>query len=219
MWLSEWPWRCTLLLQFAAAVGDLIGFRWFLGQRVRKGSNKRAFGFFECVYTGNMSTQTTDATTVLPPADMEAMLDLSRFLAHVTEPAALLGPDGQTVPLPIEAYQVLVKVVESMRAGKAITVAPLDQRLTTQEAADFLGISRPTLVKLLEQGEISYERPAAGRHRRVRLSDVLAYQVRKRQERRVTLDQMTADAVEAGLYDVVPDYSEALRAARKRRAS
>ena len=109
--------------------------------------------------------------------------------------------------------------VESMRAGKAITVAPLDQRLTTQEAADFLGISRPTLVKLLEQGEIPYERPAAGRHRRVRLSDVLDYQIRKRQERRTTLDQMTADAAEAGLYDEVPDYSEALRRARKRRAS
>lgn len=59
------------------------------------------------------------------------MLDLSRFLAQVSEPAALLGPDGQTVPLPMEAYQVLVKVAESMRAGKAIMVAPLDQRLTT----------------------------------------------------------------------------------------
>lgn len=177
------------------------------------------FGFFECLYTGHMSTQTTEATTVLPPADMEAMLDLSRFLAHVTEPAALLGPDGQTVLLPMEAYQVLVKVVESMGAGKAITVAPLDQRLTTQETADFLGISRPTLVKLLEQGEIPYDRPAAGRHRRVRLSDVLDYQMRKRQERRTTLDQMTADAAEAGLYDKVPDYSEALRTARKRRAS
>lgn len=67
-----------------------------------------SFGFFEFVYTGLMSTQATEATTVLPPADMEAMLDLSRFLARVTEPAALLGPDGQTVPLPIEAYQVLV---------------------------------------------------------------------------------------------------------------
>ena len=166
-----------------------------------------------------MSTQTTEATTVLPPADMEAMVDLSRFLAHVTEPAALLGPEGQTVPLPMEAYQVLVKVVESMRAGKAITVAPLDQRLTTQEAADFLGIRRPTLVKLLEQGEIAYERPAAGRHRRMRLSDVLDYQRRKREERRTTLDQITAEAAEAGLYEEVPDYSEALRKARKHRAS
>lgn len=105
-----------------------------------------------------------------------------------------------------------------MRAGKAITVAPLDQRLTTQEAADFLGISRPTLVKLLETEQISYERPGAGRHRRVRLSDVLDYQNRKRQERRRTLDQMTAGAAGAGLYDEVPDYSEALRTARKRRA-
>ncbi len=179
----------------------------------------KAFGFFESVYTGHMSTQTTEATTVLPPADMEAMLDLSRFLSHVTEPAALLGPDGQTVPLPMEAYQVLVKVVESMRAGKAITVAPLDQRLTTQEAADFLGISRPTLVKLLEQGEISYERPGAGRHRRVRLDDVLGYQLRKRAERRLALDELTAQAADAGLYDDVPDYSAALREVRKRRAN
>jgi len=66
------------------------------------------------------------------------------------------------------------------RSRKALTIAPLDQRLTTQEAANFLGISRPTLVKLLGQGEISYERPAAGRHRRVRLNDVLDYQRRKR---------------------------------------
>jgi excisionase family DNA binding protein len=129
------------------------------------------------------------------------MLDLSRFLAQVSEPAALLGPDGQTVPLPMEAYQVLVKVAESMRAGKAIMVAPLDQRLTTQEAANFLGISRPTLVKLLDQGEISYERPAAGRHRRVRLNDVLDYQRRKRAERRAALDELTEQAAAAGLYE------------------
>ncbi len=165
-----------------------------------------------------MATQATESTTLLPPADMEAMLDLSRFLARVTAPAALLGPDGQTVPLPMEAYQVLVKVVESMQAGKAITVAPLDQRLTTQEAADFIGISRPTLVKLLEEGEIAYDRPGSGRHRRVRLSDVLDYQTRKREERRSTLDRLTAEAAKAGLYDVAPDYSEALRAARKHRA-
>lgn len=166
-----------------------------------------------------MSASTTEPTTVLPPADMEAMLDLSRFLTQVVEPAALLGPDGQTVPLPIEAYQILVKVVESMRAGKAITIAPLDQRLTTQEAANFLGISRPTLVKLLDRGEIPHERPAAGRHRRIRLSDVLGYQQRVRVERREALDELTGQAAAAGLYETVPDYSEALRASRNPRVS
>jgi excisionase family DNA binding protein len=165
-----------------------------------------------------MSTPASEATTVLPPADTGAMLDLSHFLQHVSAPTALLGPDGQSVPVPAEALQVLRRVVASMQAGKAITIAPLDQRLTTQEAANFLGISRPTLVKLLEQGEISYERPAAGRHRRVRLNDVLDYQRRKRADRRATLDELTEQAAEAGLYDGVPDYTEALNAARKRHA-
>jgi len=101
------------------------------------------------------------------------VLDLSRFLELVGEPTALLGCEGQAVPLPTEAYTVLVYVAAWMRAGRAVTIAPLDQRLTTQEAADFLGISRPTLVKLLERGEIHFERPAGGRHRRVRLTDVI----------------------------------------------
>lgn len=138
--------------------------------------------------------------TVLPPAEIEAMLDLSRFLEQVGGPVALLGPDGQTVPLPMEAYRLLVTVVASMRSGKAVTIAPLNQRLTTQEAADYLGISRPTLVKLLDQGEISFERPAAGRHRRVRLDEVLEYQSRMRVQRRATLDELTAKAAELGLY-------------------
>lgn len=186
------------------------------------GSTNTLSVFSSCSYDGCMSTQTSvhaaESTTVLPPADLEAMLDLSRFLAHTSAPAALLGPDGQTVPLPMEAFQVLVAVVESMRAGKAITVAPLDQWLTTQEAANFLGISRPTLVKLLEQGEIPFERPTSGRHRRVLLNEVLDYQRRKRAQRRVTLDELTEQAVAAELYDEVPDYTEALRVARKRRA-
>ena len=103
-----------------------------------------------------------------------------------------------------------------MRDGKAITVAPIDQLLTTQQAADFLGISRPTLVKLLESDEIPHESPGAGRHRRVRLRDVLDYQERKRSRRRLALDELTQDAVGAGLYEAEQaDYADALRLARR----
>lgn len=144
------------------------------------------------------------------------MLDLSRFLDRHPEPAALVGPDGQTVPLPLEAFRVLVAVAAAMREGKAITVAPIDQLLTTQEAADFLGISRPTLVKLLESGEMPFERPGAGRHRRVRLQDLLRYRDRRRVERRAALDTLAREAVEDGLYDATADYTAALKAARKR---
>lgn len=163
-----------------------------------------------------MGTQTIDQT-VLPPQDLEAMLDLSRFLDRHPEPAALLGPDGQMVPLPLEVFRVLEAVAAAMREGKAITIAPVDQILTTQEAADFLGISRPTLVKLLESGEIAFEQPGAGRHRRVRLQDLIAYQDRRRTTRRQALDDLTHEAAEAGLYDTDVDYTAALKAARKRR--
>lgn len=156
-------------------------------------------------------------TTILPPQDLEQMLDLSKFLEQVNEPAALVGPDGQTVPLPLEAFRVLNDVAHAMREGKAITVAPVDQLLTTQEAADFLGISRPTFVKLLEGGQIPFERPGAGRHRRVKLEDVLDHQRQVTHARRATLDELTAEAASAGLYDDPPDYDKALAVARGKR--
>ncbi len=147
------------------------------------------------------------------------MLDLSRFLEHVSAPAVLVGPDSQTVGLPEEVYRVLSDVVDAMSHGRAITVAPVDQMLTTQEAADFLGVSRPTLVKLLESGRIPFERPGVGRHRRVRLEDVIAYQKRTAQDRSNTLDSMTLEAVETGLYDDVSEnYETSLRRARQDKA-
>lgn len=163
-----------------------------------------------------MTAKMSDKHTVLPPSDLEEMLDLGKFLEGLTEPAALLGPDGQTVPLPLEAFKVLCDVVEAMRVGKAITVAPVDQMLTTQEAANFLGISRPTLVKLIEDGQIPHELTSGGRHRRVRLQDVVSYQGEKRTSRRQELAGLTTDAYAAGLYENSElDYQEALKRARQ----
>ena len=72
-----------------------------------------------------MNTQLGERRTVLPPQDLEPMLDLSKFLDHITAPAALLGPDGQTVPLPLEAFNVLVEVAHAMRAGRRAMVGAL----------------------------------------------------------------------------------------------
>ena len=167
-----------------------------------------------------MSTE-ADASSeriVLPPSDGAAMLRLSTFLKQQTEPAVLVGPDGQTVPLPAEVHEVLVQVAAAMLAGTALTVAPLEQRLTTQQAADILGVSRPTLVKLLESHEIPYEQP--GRHRRVRLADVLDYRDRRRRDRREHLAAMTRQAVEDRLHEAsAENYTSALRAAREDQAS
>jgi excisionase family DNA binding protein len=164
-----------------------------------------------------MAKTTTRADVVFPPRDLTALLDLGRFLQQHTEPGLLLGPDGEQVSLPEEVYRVLADVVETMRQGKAITLVPHTQRLTTQEAADILGVSRPTLVKLLEEGKIPYEQP--GRHRRILFTDLLAYQEQQHAGRRAVLDRMTEDASDAGQYDGTPeDYASALKRARRRAA-
>ena len=59
-----------------------------------------------------MTATVNDKHTVLPPTDLEEMLDVGRFLDGLTQPAALVGPDGQKVPLPPEAFNVLRDVVE-----------------------------------------------------------------------------------------------------------
>jgi excisionase family DNA binding protein len=162
-------------------------------------------------------TTASDTGVIFPPEDLDALLDLSHFLELHNEPALLLGPDGEQVSVPEEVYRVLIHVVQALREGKVITVIPRTQRLTTQEAADFLGVSRPTLVKLLEQGKIPYDQP--GRHRRILFSDLIRYQRRRRAEQRDALDRMTEEASEQGVYGGRrEDYSEALKKARKRAA-
>ncbi|HET9689879.1 MAG TPA: helix-turn-helix domain-containing protein [Acidimicrobiales bacterium] len=156
------------------------------------------------------------AQLVFPPRDLGEVVNLARFMEGHAEAGLLVGPDGEQTRLPAEVYRVLRQVVEVMREGKAIAVAPHGMLLTTQEAADYLGVSRPTLVKLLEEGAIPFDRP--NRHRRVRLNDVVDYQQRRRTERRAALDALTAEATDAGVYDGEPDdYTEALQAARRRR--
>jgi excisionase family DNA binding protein len=145
-----------------------------------------------------MSTSTLERTVLPPTESLDALMAiLSRPDAEPT--TTLSGPNGERLVLPPEVFEVLRDVVEAMAHGQAVTIAPVHQRLTTQEAADLLGVSRPTLVKLLESGEIPFEQP--GRHRRVRLADVLAYRERASVERRAALDRMVEIADEADMYE------------------
>jgi excisionase family DNA binding protein len=151
-----------------------------------------------------------DQQTVLPPepatghdpqtgrdSQAELLHELAAFLVAPDAPrqtAELVGPDGARVAIPDAVYEALRQVVTALDAGLAITLAPHGMRLTTQQAADMLDISRPTLIKLLEAGEIPFTK--AGRHRRVQLRDVLAYKEHARREREAILTEMTQDAEE-----------------------
>jgi excisionase family DNA binding protein len=143
--------------------------------------------------------------TVLPPADPAEVDELAALetLVQRSQSAYLLGADGTRVALPPAVIEVLLKVVRAMHAGRAITVAPHELRLSTQQAGELLGISRPTLVKLLEEGRIPFEQP--GRHRRVRLQDLLDYRERRRRERRTALADMVQETEDLGLYELPDD--------------
>jgi len=82
------------------------------------------------------------------------------------------------VELPAELFRVLRQVVFALQQNHAVTVAPQTMTLTTQQAADLLGVSRPTVIKLLDERKVPYER--TGTHRRILLRDLLAYRESRR---------------------------------------
>ncbi len=143
-------------------------------------------------------TTLTRERTVLPPKEPLDTL-LAALTGGETPSTTLTGPNGEHLVLPPEVFKVLRDVVAAMAQGQAVTIAPVHQRLTTQEAADLLGVSRPTFVKLLDSGEIPYEQP--GRHRRVLLSDVLAYRKRQSVQAREALDRLVEISHESGAYE------------------
>lgn len=154
--------------------------------------------------------------TVLPPKDAEALADVEAVLRSKTTPIEL-GGAGVKATLPDELRDVLTNVVMALRRGQAITLAPHALRLTTQQAADLLGISRPTLIKLLENGKIPFETP--NRHRRIQLIDLLNYQASRRGENRDALRALAQEAQADGTYDVPADaYEAALAEARAKLA-
>lgn len=134
---------------------------------------------------------------VLPESDESQVRALHRML-QLGSPA-LVGADGERLELPNAVYRLLKDIARNMQLGRAIVLIPENQQLTTQRAADLLGVSRPHLIKLLEAGELPYHK--AGSHRRIYLKDLIAYQKRRDAERKAALDRIAREAFESGLYD------------------
>jgi excisionase family DNA binding protein len=84
-----------------------------------------------------------------------------------------------------------------MAQGNAVTIIPIHAELTTQEAADFLNVSRPHLVRLLEQKKMAFH--MVGTHRRVRFEDLMAFKASLEKKRRETMDELAAQAQELGM--------------------
>ena len=133
-----------------------------------------------------MGTEAVETATFLPDHP-EQLAPVAGFLAaHERRHGAAASPsyalvgigEHDRIELPAAIHQALTKVVAALHAGKAVTIAPQTMTLTTQQAADLLGVSRPTVVRLINDDVVPAER--IGNRHRLLLDDVLSY----REERR-----------------------------------
>jgi excisionase family DNA binding protein len=134
-----------------------------------------------------------------PDKDAPLVRELDDALAKNFGAAKLRAPSGEEIELPHSVFEVLVRVVHEMARGNAVRVLPVHAELTTQQAAEILGVSRPYLIGLLEKGELPFRK--VGSHRRVRLDDLLVYKDKRDRDRRRALDRLAAESQELGLYD------------------
>ncbi len=137
---------------------------------------------------------TRPATLTRPTSDAEAS-QARRALEAMRQGKPLIG-DAAAPPAAAAAFE---RVLEAMAEGGGAAVVPLDAELTTQQAADILGVSRPTLIKYLEDGTLPFR--TIGVHRRVKAVDLFAYLEQERARREAALDEMVSISQRAGFYD------------------
>lgn len=149
-----------------------------------------------------MSTIDRREAIAAEPQDEQALRQIEEMLAARNGNVGIKFADaiGDGVILPETLTRILDQAAHLLARHSAVAVVPVDVKLTTQEAADVLNVSRPYLVRLAESGAIPFTR--TGAHRRIRLDDVLRYKAVRDAERKQALDELTKINQEMGLYDL-----------------
>lgn len=112
----------------------------------------------------------------------------------------LVKANGEEIPISDNVFKVLQEIVPALEQGRTtVTISPTDAEMTTQEAADILNVSRPHLIKLLNNNEIPYTK--TGSHRRIKVKDVMDYKAKKDAQCRQSLSEMAEIMQENGLFD------------------
>lgn len=138
-----------------------------------------------------------------PPTPADTQL-AQEFLSHLAQvPASArtsikvdVGDGEPPIPIPAAAFELLEQIMREMASGNTVAVTPIRAELTTQEAADLLGVSRPFIVERIDKGEIKAS--MAGTHRRVRIDDLMDYKRRSDAARRAAVVRLTELGEEIG---------------------
>ncbi|WP_418647575.1 helix-turn-helix domain-containing protein [Thauera butanivorans] len=134
-------------------------------------------------------------------AAVEGQRALAAFLATRLETQQIQIFDDKNqahrVELPTSALRLLVDILAELAEGNAVKVVPVHAELTTQEAADMLNVSRPHLVKLLEEGALPFHK--VGKHRRVRFADLMRFKAQREQTSEDAMAALAKQAQELGM--------------------
>jgi excisionase family DNA binding protein len=140
-------------------------------------------------------TESSLGPTSISVAEMDVLLRLASGEAR----AYVHEASGHQVDFPENLISVLTHIAKAMQQDDELLLMKRHRVMTTQEAADFVGVSRQYMVRLMDSGVIPCER--TGKHRRVRLSEIVAYQQHRAATGKAAMDSMTDMMVEAGVYD------------------
>lgn len=137
------------------------------------------------------------------PTREQLEYDLSRLHECLAKGAPvelqLRDKRGNVIALPGSTIDLIRQALELARDGKGFLLVADDTEVSPEKAADLLRISRPTLLKKLDQGLLPFH--YVGTHRRIALADVLAYQRQQKERTQATLRQMREEADKLGIYE------------------
>lgn len=149
-----------------------------------------------------MPVTEVDRNPVVPAAqEARAIQEIDRALSSAPDDTHyyLADSTGHQTEISPSIFRVLAKAAREMAQGHSITILHYDHELTTQQAAELLGVSRPYFVSVLEAGKVAYH--MAGTHRRVYMRDLLAYKQRRDTLRHEHLRELRRVSESLGLYD------------------
>jgi excisionase family DNA binding protein len=142
-------------------------------------------------------------TTLLPPKDLGDKKLIDNF-HQVISPQSLeqteveILVNGQSFPIPESLQELFVQIIGNIAEGKAVSLMPVNSEFTTQQAADYLNVSRPFLIQILNERKIKYRK--VGSHRRVLFEDLVKYKEASYKESMQILDELTEEGQQLDLY-------------------
>ena len=152
------------------------------------------------VQSPNEAITPTDQDTKIARASSEAIAPLlqDNGTSEVRIRFCTEGKQGAEITLPHSAVRILFTALQEMAKGHSVTLLPVDTELTTQQAAELMRVSRPSLIKMLDENKLPYRK--VGAHRRVRYEDVLRYLESERARRKKVMEELVAETDALGLY-------------------